>query len=123
RRALEDLAAHGLISRFGGGQGKPDYWRATDWTLARWPGTFPEIPGGVHTTHPSNGVSVYMEEKTGKGKSNHPDRHQWGLARTEQGEWRLLFPDGEGWQCCMGLWVTREKAVLHAQSHGREIEV
>jgi hypothetical protein len=30
RRALEDLAAYGLVERQGGGQGKPDHWTAVE---------------------------------------------------------------------------------------------
>ena len=36
RRALEDLAAHALVSRESGGQGKADSWSLTAWTTERW---------------------------------------------------------------------------------------
>jgi hypothetical protein len=35
RRALEDLTAYGLFSRYGQGEGKADVWTATDWTRGR----------------------------------------------------------------------------------------
>ncbi len=42
RRALEDLAAHGVVSRRPQGQGKADLWAASEWTLGRWPYPVPE---------------------------------------------------------------------------------
>ena len=36
RRVLEDLAAHGLISRESQGQGKADLWRIDAWTFEQW---------------------------------------------------------------------------------------
>lgn len=36
RRALEDLAAHGVLKRYPQGEGKADLWAPTDWTLKRW---------------------------------------------------------------------------------------
>lgn len=36
RRACEDLAAHGVLERRPGGQGKPDRWIVTPWTRQRW---------------------------------------------------------------------------------------
>jgi DNA-binding IclR family transcriptional regulator len=35
RRALEDLAAHGIVHRLGKGQGKADRWRLSEWTIQR----------------------------------------------------------------------------------------
>jgi len=47
RRALEDLACHGVTARKTNGAGNADLYQVTDWTLARWPGdTVPENPGG-----------------------------------------------------------------------------
>jgi hypothetical protein len=43
RRALEDLAAHGVVDRVSHGQGKADTWTLGEWTRERWP-TFPEKP-------------------------------------------------------------------------------
>jgi len=42
RRALEDLTAHGLLTRSKQGKGKADLWRATDWARERWQATVPE---------------------------------------------------------------------------------
>jgi hypothetical protein len=65
RRALEDLAAHGVVDRASHGQGKADTWAITEWTRERWP-TFPEKPphtgegllimsGGFSGTHSPRG--------------------------------------------------------------------
>ena len=35
RRALEDLAAYGVVKRYGQGQGKSDVWAASDWLRER----------------------------------------------------------------------------------------
>lgn len=36
KRALEDLAAHGLVTRESGGGNKGDLWELADWTRQRW---------------------------------------------------------------------------------------
>jgi hypothetical protein len=53
RRALEDLAAHGIVVRQAQGQGRADLWQASAWARGRWP-TVPEkseasvaVPGSV----------------------------------------------------------------------------
>jgi hypothetical protein len=47
RRALEDLAAHGVVEAEGGGQGRTARWRLSAWARALWAAatgdTFPEI--------------------------------------------------------------------------------
>ncbi|MBI4303498.1 MAG: hypothetical protein HY665_04075 [Chloroflexi bacterium] len=45
RRALEDLACYGIVSRTSQGEGKADIWTLTDWTLETT-ATFPEIRKG-----------------------------------------------------------------------------
>ena len=35
RRVLEDLAAHGVLNRYPGGDGKADTWAATEWARDR----------------------------------------------------------------------------------------
>jgi len=56
RRALEDLTAHGVVKRTSGGQGRPDMWRLSDWTLRKCKDagiTFPEMSGeGEEGTFP-----------------------------------------------------------------------
>ncbi len=42
RRALEDLAAHGITERQSQGPGRADLWRMTEWARGRWP-TVPEM--------------------------------------------------------------------------------
>lgn len=37
RRACEDLAGHGVLSRIAGGNGKADRWRVTPFAAERWP--------------------------------------------------------------------------------------
>lgn len=49
RRALEDLAVHGVLVRTPQGQGRADLWRASEWTRGRWPGTVPEMLGGLRS--------------------------------------------------------------------------
>ncbi len=44
RRACEDLAAHGVLVRHVGGQGRSDQWAPSAWTVSRWP-TVPEMSG------------------------------------------------------------------------------
>lgn len=46
RRACEDLAAHGVLTRHPGGQGKADTWEMTGWARHQWATTFPEKSGG-----------------------------------------------------------------------------
>jgi len=41
RRACEDLAGHGVVTRIPGGSGRADRWRVTAFTVGRWP-TVPE---------------------------------------------------------------------------------
>lgn len=36
RRTLEDLAAHGVVTRTPGGAGKADLWALSEWTQRRW---------------------------------------------------------------------------------------
>jgi Primase C terminal 1 (PriCT-1) len=45
RRTLEDLAAHRLLNRQGGGQGKADLWQARTWTTERYVMAVPEMSG------------------------------------------------------------------------------
>jgi hypothetical protein len=50
RRALEDLAAHGVIDRNPQGQGKADMWALSEWTRAKCAEariTFPEMSEGT----------------------------------------------------------------------------
>lgn len=44
RRALEDLAAHGVVRRIAEGPGKADRWEMDPWTRERWPGA-EAVPG------------------------------------------------------------------------------
>ncbi len=46
RRALEDLAAHGIAERQAQGQGRADLWQVTAWARGRWPG-IPEKSEGA----------------------------------------------------------------------------
>lgn len=108
RRTLEELAAHGLVHRRSEGQGKPDRWQATKWARERWPATSPEKAGDMSISQPQH-INNYI---SGEGPS---------VEQTATGEWRLHPPSDKGGRCCEGLWVTREHAVLHAQSHGWEI--
>lgn len=44
RRVLEDLAAHGVLDRYPGGEGKADTWKAADWARERYArATVPEM--------------------------------------------------------------------------------
>jgi hypothetical protein len=36
KRHLEDLEAHGVVTRTSQGQGKPDLWERSDWTREHW---------------------------------------------------------------------------------------
>ena len=51
RRTLQDLAAHGLVTREPGREGNSDYWRLSEWAAARWP-TVPEMSEGQNCTAP-----------------------------------------------------------------------
>lgn len=42
RRALEDLQAHGVLSKTAGGEGRADMWAVSAWARRRWETTFPE---------------------------------------------------------------------------------
>jgi DNA-binding transcriptional ArsR family regulator len=53
RRTLEDLAAHGLVTRESRGQGKADYWRSSAWLRDRWP-TVPEMSGEMNDDRSRN---------------------------------------------------------------------
>jgi hypothetical protein len=78
RRGLEDLAAHGVIQKLGGGQGKADLWmltkQAREWLDLL---TLPVSSGSPHTPStpparetPSREVSIETQitndDKTGK---------------------------------------------------------
>ena len=71
RRALEDLAAHGIVQRQSQGQGRAGLWNVSDWTRGRWP-TVPEMSGAKTTG------SETVPEKSGEDGSEHvraaPDR-------------------------------------------------
>lgn len=59
RRALEDLAAHGVLHATHQGNGRPHLWALTDWARTRWP-TVPE------TSQVPISPTPHMEEdKTG----------------------------------------------------------
>jgi hypothetical protein len=61
RRALEELAAFGVLHRQAGGHGTADTWSPTEWTWQRWPpATVPEMSRGV-------------ESKDGSGRENARD--------------------------------------------------
>jgi hypothetical protein len=64
RRALEDLAAHGLTKRTKQGPGKEDLWAMTVWAREHWV-TVPEVPVSIST--PSSLISPFpvKEGKTG----------------------------------------------------------
>lgn len=67
RRALEDLAAHGVVARRSQGQGSADLWYVTDWTRDRWR-TVPE-KSGVETeaaeTVPEMSDNMHSEHENG----------------------------------------------------------
>ncbi len=64
RRALEDLAAHGIATRQAQGQGHADLWSASDWTRDRW-GTVPEMSGD------RDGAPATVPEMSEGGGSEH----------------------------------------------------
>lgn len=69
RRALEDLAAHGVVTREAGGQGKPDRWALSDWArdhYARARGTFPEMSGRETTPPLFNYPQHVFDDFSGK---------------------------------------------------------
>lgn len=67
RRALEDLACHGVTVRTTAGKGKADLYETSDWTVRRWPGdTVPEKPDG------ENSSSLYTSFLTKEGISGTP---------------------------------------------------
>jgi hypothetical protein len=47
RRALEDLAGHGIVNRTSTGQGQADIWTASPWATDRWSATVPEVSGAA----------------------------------------------------------------------------
>jgi len=70
RRALEDLAAHGIVVRQAQGNGRPDMWQTSTWARGRWPsvpekseasaagpGGVPEKSEGTNAEHESDGDS------------------------------------------------------------------
>jgi hypothetical protein len=72
RRALEELAAFGVITRSRQGQGKPDRWAVTDWTWMRWAGdsvpemsepreSVPEMSGGLNGSRPPINSHLHNE--------------------------------------------------------------
>ncbi len=68
RRALEDLAAHGVLHRCSQGQGKADLWAVNDWTRARWPGV-PERSGANGGGQEPSGLPLYLSSKEEEDKS------------------------------------------------------
>lgn len=57
RRALEDLAAHRIVTRYQMGQGKSDEWALSEWTLNRLAGiagTVPEMSDGERDHAPKH---------------------------------------------------------------------
>lgn len=69
RRALEDLTAHGILTRHRPGERRADLWQPTDWTRGRWatvsemsgdprsaPATASEMSGDMRAEH-ENGAS------------------------------------------------------------------
>ena len=70
-RALEDLAAHGLITRYsGGGTGKADHWQINGWTLPRHTAaTSPEM-----SDHPLSKTSnTAYDDFSGEVEREHHD--------------------------------------------------
>jgi len=80
RRALEDLTAHAIVERQSQGKGKPDTWRLSEWTRARYARvrTVPERSGNV-----SRGG---VPEKSGEANSLYNSPLSWG------GTFRERFP-------------------------------
>src|SRR5207247_4977588 len=64
RRALEDLAAHGLTKRTKQGPGKEDLWEMTQWAREHWV-SVPEIPASMHIPVLNNTTYHVQEGKTG----------------------------------------------------------
>jgi hypothetical protein len=54
RRALEDLAAHGVVERQAGGAGRPDLWQPAAWAKDRWP----SVPDKSVTTYSEHGIGA-----------------------------------------------------------------
>jgi hypothetical protein len=52
RRTLEDLAAHGLVDRTSGGNGRADAWRLSDWARDHWNRSVPGVSGALFTPPP-----------------------------------------------------------------------
>jgi hypothetical protein len=80
RRALEDLAAHGVIERRSQGKGRADVWAASGWTRHRWP-VVPEtssdaVSAGVPETSGDSGSAGLPETsgamRNGSGRTRSP---------------------------------------------------
>jgi hypothetical protein len=79
RRALEDLAAHGILERLPQGPGLADRWQPSTWTRARW-GTVPEVSGDTKRTHENGAETLPIsfplrmdDNKSGTGPESEED--------------------------------------------------
>jgi hypothetical protein len=83
RRALEDLAAHGVVNRTGQGRGRPDLWCVSEWALTRWPSVNPEKSDDLYLPPPP--LPTYF---SGKVLSNgHAER-------LDEPDWQTIFSAG-----------------------------
>lgn len=66
RRALEDLHAHGLVSRHK--EGRADAWELSEWAISRYGATVPEMSGDIRSATASGSISPsrISNDKSGK---------------------------------------------------------
>ena len=68
-RVLEDLAAHGLLSRESQGQGKADLWQVKPWTAEQWRiSTSSEMSEEHPYNYPNHTFDDFSEEVPGKAE-------------------------------------------------------
>lgn len=88
-RALQDLAAHGVVQRHSQGAGKADLWQLTAWTRRRWP-TSPEMSVKSRTEHESEAQAgpLYLPLRVDDDKSGEVPWPVWdsALATDDDGE-------------------------------------
>lgn len=88
RRALEDLAAHGVASRSIGSGPKGDLWQATAWARERWayfvPETSPQVRSVPETSHRENSLITPLRVKEDIS----------GTQTDDLGAWTSDTPDG-----------------------------
>jgi hypothetical protein len=120
RRALEDLAAHGLTKRTKQGPGKEDLWEMTKWARERWV-TVPEIPVSMQAPAPLIHTYTVQEGKTGTVPEPPSNGNGHSRVRVVKQAHDYQLVDADGTPMNVGLFVGQLQAVSYAKNHGWEV--